>query len=161
MSRLLPYPLLAASLLGMWLLLNGFSLGHLLLGSVIAVGASLAMKALEPSKPRIRRWSQIPRLLGVVLIDIIVSNAAVIRIIVLGRQEPRRSGFVMIPLELRDPTGLAVLSCIITSTPGTAWLEYRAANGRLLIHVLDMDDEQEVIDLVKKRYESILMEIFQ
>jgi multicomponent K+:H+ antiporter subunit E len=119
------------------------------------------MKALEPSKPQIRRWSQIPRLLGVVLIDIIVSNAAVIRIIVLGRQEPRRSGFVMIPLELRDPTGLAVLSCIITSTPGTAWLEYRAANGRLLIHVLDMDDEQEVIDLVKKRYESILMEIFQ
>ena len=161
MSMVLPYPLLAASLLGMWLLLNGFSLGHVVLGSVIAISASLAMKALEPSKPQLRRWSMIPRLIGVVLFDIVVSNVAVAKVILFGRRGGRRSGFVMIPLQLKDPTGLAVLSCIITSTPGTAWLEYRADNGRLMLHVLDMDDEQEALDLVKKRYEPILMEIFQ
>jgi len=41
MSRLLPYPLLAASLLVMWLLLNGFSAGHLVLGAAIALLALL------------------------------------------------------------------------------------------------------------------------
>ena len=36
MSRVLPYPLLTAGLLLMWLLLTGFSLGQLLLGALIA-----------------------------------------------------------------------------------------------------------------------------
>src|SRR5690606_16752931 len=61
MSRLLPYPVLTASLLVMWLLLNGFSAGHLVLGVIVATAASLAMVALQPDKPQIRRWGLIPR----------------------------------------------------------------------------------------------------
>lgn len=161
MSRWLPYPLLTVSLLTMWLLLNGFSVGHFALGSVIAVVASLSMKALEPTKPRLRRWDKIPKLLAIVLADIAASNVAVSKIILAGKRRKRKSGFVIIPLQLRDPTGLTLLACIITSTPGTAWLEYNSSSQRLLIHVLDLGDEQEAIDLVKKRYEPILMEIFQ
>ncbi|MHA6685739.1 Na+/H+ antiporter subunit E [Mesorhizobium sp. A556] len=161
MSRVLPYPVLTASLLVMWLLLNGLSAGHILLGSIVAVGASLAMVALQPDKPKIRRWDMIPRLLLVVLIDILRSNIAVAAIILQGGRRQRRAGFVMIPLDLRDPTGLAVLSCIITSTPGTAWVEYHAGSGRLRIHVLDLDDEQAWVDLIKQRYEALLMEIFE
>lgn len=161
MNRWLPYPLLTASLLTMWLLLNGFSVGHFVLGSVIAVAASLSMKALEPSKPRLRRWGKIPQLLAIVLADIATSNVAVSKIILAGNRQARRSGFVIIPLKLSDPTGLALLACIITSTPGTAWLEYNSSSQRLLIHVLDLGDEQETIDLVTKRYEPILMEIFE
>ncbi|WP_211242685.1 Na+/H+ antiporter subunit E, partial [Halopseudomonas bauzanensis] len=33
------------------------------------------------------------------------------------------SQFIRIPLDLRDPHGLAVLACIINSTPGTVWVE--------------------------------------
>lgn len=161
MTRWLPYPVLTVSLLVMWLLLNKFSLGHLVLGSVIALGASQAMAALQPAKPRIRRWDKIPELLWVVFIDICRSNIAVAGIILKGRRSQRTSGFVTIPLELRDRTGLAVLACIVTSTPGTAWLEYHSSNGRLLIHVLDLVDEQEWIDTIKQRYEHLLMEIFE
>jgi len=161
MNRWLPYPLLTASLLTMWLLLNGFSVGHFILGSVIAVAASLSMKALEPSKPQLRRWRKIPQLLAIVLADIATSNVAVSKIIFAGKSRTNKSGFVMIPLQLRDPTGLALLACIITSTPGTAWLEYNSSSQRLLIHVLDLHDEREMIDLIKTRYESILMEIFE
>jgi len=161
MSRLLPYPLLTASLLVMWILLNGPSLGHLILGSVIAFGASLAMAALQPAKPRLRRWDMIPRLVAVVLADILQSNVAVAGIILKGGRREGTPGFVLIPLELRDRTGLAVLACIITSTPGTAWVEYHSASDRLLIHVLDLVDEQAWIDLIKQRYERLLMEIFE
>lgn len=160
MNRWLPYPLLTISLLTMWLLLNEFSVGHFILGSVIAVAASLSMKALEPSKPQLRRWRKIPQLLAIVLADIATSNVAVSKIIFAGKRT-NKSGFVMIPLQLRDPTGLALLACIITSTPGTAWLEYNSSSQRLLIHVLDLRDERETIDLIKTRYESILMEIFE
>ena len=160
MTRLLPYPLLAASLLLMWLLLNGFTLGHAVLGSVIAIAASRTMTALEPAKPRLRRWDRIPVLVGRVMADIMRSNLAVARLVLRPRSD-RKSGFVTIPLDLRDRTGLAVLACIITSTPGTAWVEYRSGNGTLLIHVLDLVDEREWIDLIKTRYERILMEIFE
>lgn len=161
MSRVLPYPVLTASLLVMWLLLTSFSLGQFLLGGLVALTASRAMTALEPSKPRIRRWRVIPKLAGHVALDILRSNIAVFSIIIQGRRRERVSGFVAIPLDLRDPTGLAVLSCIVTSTPGTAWVEYDPASGILLIHVLDLVDKDAWVSVIKNRYEAPLMEIFE
>jgi multicomponent K+:H+ antiporter subunit E len=67
----------------------------------------------------------------------------------------------MVPLDLKDPTGLAMLSVIVTSTPGTAWIEYNSSEGTLLMHILDVMDETEWIDIVKNRYERLLMEIFE
>lgn len=161
MSRVLPYPILTAALLLMWMLLTSFSPGQFLLGGVIAVAASRAMAALQPSKPRLRRWQLIPRLVGIVMLDILQSNIAVAGIVLQGRSRERVSGFVAIPLDLRDRTGLAVLACIITSTPGTAWIEYTHDTNVLLIHVLDLTDEEEWIALIKNRYENMLMEIFE
>jgi multicomponent K+:H+ antiporter subunit E len=161
MRRLLPYPLLSAALLLMWLLLSGVSVGQVLLGTVIAVGAALFAVPLQPSRLKIHRWSAIPKLVGTVSFDVVRSNLAVIRLIVSPTRKAQKAGFVDIPLELRHPTALAVLACILTSTPGTAWLEYRASTGHLLIHVLDLVDEQDWIDLIKRRYEPLLMEIFR
>jgi len=103
----------------------------------------------------------IPRLVGIVALDILRSNIAVAGIILQGGRRERVSGFVAIPLDLRDRTGLAVLACIVTSTPGTAWIEYAHDTGVLLIHVLDLVDEEEWVALIKNRYEAQLMEIFE
>lgn len=159
MSRVFPYPVLTAALLLMWMLLTSFSLGQFLLGLVVATAASLAMSALQPAKPRLKRWHLFPKLAGIVAVDILRSNIAVASIILQGRRRQRVSGFVAIPLDLRDRTALALLSCVVTSTPGTAWVEYDS--GTLLIHVLDLVDESEWVALIKGRYESLLMEIFE
>ncbi len=45
-----------------------------------------------------------------------------------------------IPLDLRDPFGLTVLSIVLTATPGTLWVQYDSDTGRLLLHVLDLTD---------------------
>jgi multicomponent K+:H+ antiporter subunit E len=161
MSRVLPYPLLTASLILMWLLLNSFSLGHLFLGTIFAYGASWAMAALQPAKPRIRRWDLIPVLFFRVFGDIFRSNIAVAGIILRGKSRKRTPGFVVIPLDLRDRTALAVLACVLTATPGTAWIEYHAENGQLMIHVLDLVDEAVWIDTIRNRYARLLMEIFE
>lgn len=162
MSWLLPYPLLTAALLVLWLLLNqSISPGHLILGAIIAVLASWLMAALRPEKPRIRRPGAALRLAGMVLVDILRSNLAVGRIIVRSREPGVNAGFMTIPLDLRSRNGLAVLSIIITSTPGTIWLSYDAAKGTLLLHVLDLVDETVWIRLIKGRYERLLMEIFE
>jgi multicomponent K+:H+ antiporter subunit E len=157
----LPYPVLTAALVLIWMLLNSFSVGQFILGMAVAAAASQAMAALQPAKPRLRRWQLIPSLVAVVLVDILQSNLAVATIILKGGAQRRVSGFVAIPLDLRDKTGLAILACIITSTPGTAWIEYAADTGMLLIHVLDLSDEREWVDLIKARYEAPLREIFE
>jgi len=159
--RLLPYPIASAIFLGFWLLLNqSLSMGQLLLGASMALIGGWALAALEQPKARPRRPLAILRLAITVFADIVRSNIAVARIIIgFGRRE-RRPGFINIPLELRDPYGLAVLACIITSTPGTLWVKFEEPAGTLTIHVLDLVDKAEWISTIKSRYEQPLLEIF-
>lgn len=161
MTRLLPFPIVSASLLVVWLLLNQtVSLGHLLLAGAVALVGGWALTLLELPKTVLGRVGAVYRLTGWVLVDIARSNIAVARIII--GIEPRRwtSGFVEIPLELRDPYGLAALACIITSTPGTLWVDFEPESGMLTIHVLDLIDEAEWVRTIKGRYEQLLLEIF-
>lgn len=161
MMRLLPFPLMSASLLAFWLLLNqALSLGHIFLGGVMALVSGWVLAVLELPKVRLRRPTVVVRLSFMVLADIIRSNIAVGRIILGVVRRKQTSGFVNIPLELRDPYGLAVLACIITATPGTLWVEFDPAKGVLMIHVLDLIDENDWIQTIKSRYESQLLEIF-
>ncbi len=162
MSRLIPHPLLSLAMLIMWLMLTRFSLGNVVLGGAIALIAGRGLAALEPAGPRLRRWDQIVRLFFIVGWDIIRSNAAVATLILSGeRNKARKSGFLEIPLELKDRHALAILAIIITATPGTAWLEHDAENDVLLLHVFDLVDDEAWRKLIKTRYEALLMEIFE
>lgn len=162
MSRLLPFPLLSACLVALWLLLNqALSLGHVLLGGLAALVGGWALSLLEPPKTRVRRPGAMLRLACLVVADIVRSNVAVGRIILMLGERKRVSGFVSIPLQLKDPYGLTVLACIITATPGTLWVSFDPAKGLLIIHVLDLIDKSEWVRRVKGRYERPLMEIFQ
>lgn len=161
MRQILPYPLLSLGLLIFWLLLQqSLGLGQILLGAVISLLAGRALAALEPGRPRIRKPFKIIQLMGFVAADVLRSNLAVARIVLEARRE-QTAGFLLVPLQLRDRSALAVLAFIITATPGSAWLEYDAVRGTVLIHVLDLIDEQAWIDLIKHRYERLLLEIFQ
>ncbi|MDR5651692.1 Na+/H+ antiporter subunit E [Ruixingdingia sedimenti] len=161
MSRLVPHPLLSLALVLMWLLLTRFSLGHLLLGVVIALIAGWALGKVEPERPRLRRIWPLIRLMGIVSVDIIRSNIAVAGLILTrGRHGARKSAFVDIPLRLDDPVPLALLAMIITATPGTAWLEHDPDTGVLILHVFDVIDEDEWRHLIRDRYESLLLEAF-
>jgi len=157
---LLPYPLLWLSLTGMWLVLNGFTLGHTLLGATISLFACWGMASLRPAKPRLKGWYRLPQFLLIVLIDIVRSNVAVASIILTGRRPGHEARFLTMHLELRDPTALSVLAVVLTATPGSAWVEYDSREGTLLVHVLDLIDEAAWIDLIKNRYEKLLLEIF-
>jgi multicomponent K+:H+ antiporter subunit E len=163
MRRLLSFPLGAAGLLVLWLLLNqALSLGHVLLGGIVALIGLWAFTALEPPPAgKARRLGAVLRLASLVSIDVVKSNIAVGRIILGLTGRERRSGFVTIPLELRNPYGLAALACIITATPGTLWVSFDDAKATLLIHVLDLVDESDWLRTINGRYERLLLEIFE
>ncbi|NPD14173.1 Na+/H+ antiporter subunit E [Xinfangfangia sp. D13-10-4-6] len=161
MSRIFPHPLLTLALTLLWLLLTSFSLGHLILGFAVATVASRALSAIEPDRVPIRAVWPLVKLFFIVGGDIIRSNLAVAWLILTrGRHGKRRSGFVEIPLRLRAPAPLALLAIIITATPGTAWIEYDAETGVLLLHVFDMIETDDWVTLIGTRYENLLMEAF-
>ncbi|SMC86173.1 Na+/H+ antiporter subunit E [Rhizobium sp. RU36D] len=158
---MMPFPLLSACLLLMWLLLNDFTLGHLILGFIIAVFGGWALAALRPAKPRIRKWHLLPKLFFRVMADIIRSNAAVALLIIRGKRKPHVARFIDVPLEIEHPVALAAMAVILTSTPGSAWLAYDSRRKMVLIHVLDLIDEETWVRTIKERYESLLLEIIE
>ena len=89
------------------------------------------------------------------------SNFAVMRLLLAPGSRKHPPAFVHIPLQLRDPNGLAVLAMIVCITPGTAWAEISRDRSMLLLHVLEADNPQNIIDDIKARYERPLMEIFE
>lgn len=162
MRHLLPYPLLTLALLVMWLLLNqSLSVGHLLLGTVVAVLASGTMTALDPEAPRVRSWRPLPALAWLVLADILRSNVAVARIILLPGKHDRVSGFIRVPLETRNRYAQAILACMITATPGTLWVQFDRTRNVLLVHILDRIGEEAWRRRIKQRYEPLLMDMFE
>lgn len=162
MTRLLPYPLLSLGLFAASLLLSAsIAPPALALGVLMALVLPQTMRRLGVAPVRVRAVRAMLRLTGLVVVDIVRSNWAVAQILLGIRRGERVSGFIEVPLDLTDRYALAVLAIILTSTPGTLWVEYQREGGRLLLHVLDLVDEEEWIRLVKDRYECLLMEIFE
>ena len=154
---------LTFALVGIWLLLNGeLSVVSIAFGTVLALLLVLAIAQLRPVRPRLRHVHLAIPLVATLLVDIVLSNLGVARVVLgLTRNRHVRSGFIDIPLELNDPHGLAILAVIVTSTPGTSWAGV-APDGRVLrLHMLDIRNEDEWIRSFKQRYERRLMRIFE
>jgi len=162
LKRLAPAPLLSMALLVLWLLLNrSLSAGHWVLGTVLALAIPLLTAGLRPLPVRIRKPGTALRLALTVVADTVQSNLAVARLLLAPGRRRHPSGFVHIPLDMRDPNALAVLAMIVCITPGTAWAELSLDRSMLLLHVLELDDAAAMAAAVKQRYERPLMEIFE
>ena len=158
-----PPLVLMGALVVMWLFLNGtLALGQIVLGTVLAIVMVMGFHSIRPVRPRLRRPQVAIALAFRVLIDIVRSNIGVARIVLgLVRDRQVKSGFLEIPLDMRDPHGLAALAAIITSTPGTVWVDLTRDGSTLTLHILDLQDEEAWIHTIKHRYERSLMEIFE
>ena len=163
MRRWLPLPLMSLVLLVIWLLLNQtLAPAHVLLGGLLAIVVPLWAKRLLPmAAVRIYKPLVLGRLLSMALVEIVRSCFNVSRIILFTRPEGINSQFIRIPLDLKNPYGLALLSCLINSTPGTVWAELLPDSNDLALHVFDLHDEAWWVETIKTRYEQPLIEIFE
>jgi multicomponent K+:H+ antiporter subunit E len=160
--RLFPSPALSAGLLLLWvLLMESASPGTLLLGAGLAVFWPVVTRRLMNAPFRLHHPLIAVGLVLRVVGDMLRANVAVAWAVLTRRSSRLRSGFVQIPLELRDPNGLAALAMIVTFTPGTAWAQLSADNRILLLHVLDLQDEEAVVNQIKQRYEGPLRRVFE
>jgi multicomponent K+:H+ antiporter subunit E len=68
---------------------------------------------------------------------------------------------VRVPLDLTDPSAIAVLGAIITITPGTVTAALSGDRRYLTVHGLDVEDADTLVRSIKQRYERPLREIFE
>ncbi|MGZ8256129.1 MAG: Na+/H+ antiporter subunit E [Burkholderiaceae bacterium] len=158
--RFLPAPLLSAVLFAAWLLLNGISAGHVALAAGLAVSIPWFTERFRPDRPRLRAWFAMVGLATTVLRDIVISNLQVAWLI-LGPEARMQPRFVWLPLDVRDPHGIATLAGIITMTPGTLSADLTEDRRFLLVHALNVADEAALIAAIKTRYEAPLRRIFE
>ncbi len=161
LRRWLPHPWLSVWLGIVWLLLaNSFSAGHLIMATILALVVPAISRMFWPEVLDAVHHRGAHRLLWVFLWDLLVANLVVaVRIVSFWR--PLHPAWIVIPLDLRNPTAITVLANMITLTPGTVSAKLTPDRLELLVHVLDTDDPEGEVGTIKRRYENPLQEIFE
>lgn len=153
------HPVLSVLLGASWLALShSVELVHLL--SALLIGLILP-RLLHPFLTPADNidWLAALRLSAVVLKDIVLSNITVARL-VLGSMSTPQPAWLPVPLATDHPRINALFATIITTTPGTVSCVVDEQRHVILVHALNCDDPQAMIDDMKTRYEAPLMQIF-
>ncbi|HKK56032.1 Na+/H+ antiporter subunit E [Marinobacter sp.] len=156
----LPHPLLSFTLFLVWLMLAGASAAFIVVGLILAWILPLLTREFWPDKPTIRKpWKLVPYVLKVIL-DIVIASISVARLVLSFRREPQPA-FVCYHLTMTHPMGITMLASTISLTPGTVSADVSDDHKLLLIHAVDVSDDQDLIETIHNRYEKALMEVFQ
>jgi multicomponent K+:H+ antiporter subunit E len=160
-QRWLRHPWLSLLLATAWLLLqHSLSVFHLISAALIGIAVPWLLSGFLPKPRRGIRVRPAIRLAAVVLWDIVISNITVARL-VLGPTERMHPAWVPVPLSLTDPTAIALLATIITTTPGTVSCTVDEERREILVHALNCSDAAQMAAEIKARYEWPLLAIFE
>lgn len=157
--RWFSHPVLSVLLAISWLALShSLAPVHLLSALLIALIVPRMLHPFLGDAARID-WLAAIRLAIVVLKDIIASNITVAKL-VLGPLPRMKPAWLPVPLACDHPKVNALFATIITTTPGTVSCVVDEQTHVILVHALNCDDPQAMIDDMKQRYEAPLLTIF-
>lgn len=160
MRKLCPFPTLSVALAGTWLMLTGISPLHLVVAPLFALAIPLSIAPLLDVLPGVRSLLAAMRLVAGVLWDILIANITVARL-VLGPVSRLRPAFVKVPVAVTHPSAISLFMSMISITPGSVPMALSPDARTMLVHVLDLEDEEAFIAKVKERYERPLVEILE
>lgn len=157
----LPHPILSLMLLILWLLLvNAIGPGHILLGLLLAWLIPLFTARFWEAQVAIHRPLVLARFFARVLADILIANLYVAALVV-GPSRRLTPGFIVMPLELRGNVGISLLANTISLTPGTLSAYLSRDHRHLIVHALQAEDPDAVIETIRERYERPLLEALE
>ncbi len=143
-----------------WMLMaEHFDAANVIMALLLAWVMPVIAARLEREFARVGDLRYLPPLVLRLLGDIVLANLTVARQ-VLGPNRRLRSDFVWVPLDLTNIHGIAMLTSLITITPGTLSADLSQDRRFLLIHCLDVDDHDAFIHYIKQRYEAPLRKLF-
>lgn len=161
LRHLVPHPFLSLAIPVVWiLLLNTVSPGAILVGIILGIGLPFYTRRFWPQRLRMRQPWRLAAYASVVLLDIVLANIDVIRLVLFRRARSLRPAFVSVPLDIETPEAILIFVATISLTPGTIGADLSADGRAILVHGLDVPDPDGLVRELKDRYERRLLEIF-
>jgi multicomponent Na+:H+ antiporter subunit E len=139
------------SLTTLWVLLWGSaSPANVLSGLLVGVGLIVVLPGLRRhDRPMRVRPIELARLVGFMLVNVVVSNAKIVRDILSPR--PRlRTGIAGVPLPQCSEELVTLITNLLALTPGTMPLELRERPRTLYVHFLHLTDVSEARRSVRR-----------
>ena len=131
----------------------------MVLALFFAIAIPLLVNGMRDEHPKILKpWKAILYVL-MVMKDIVVANVEV-ALWIIGPVKKLKPSFVAIPINIQSDLGITILASTVSLTPGTVSAEVSEDKQWLYIHALHLDNENELIETIKQRYEQPIKEIF-
>ncbi|MCB5185116.1 Na+/H+ antiporter subunit E [Methylobacillus gramineus] len=161
MQRLLPHPLLTVLLTLIWLLLsNSIALGQLVLGMLLGWAIPFFALPFWPDKVKVHKPLTLLKFTYILLHDIVEANF-IVAARILGNPAKLRPAFIVVPIDLDSDFAMSILANTTCLTPGSLSALLAPDRKSILVHAMDVEDEEAFIRTIKTRYEQPLKEIFE
>lgn len=135
-----------------------FTVGTFVTGYIIGLVAVYILRGFLPGRFYLKRLYWMIRLFFVFIIELIKANIDVVRIVMAPKIDIH-PGFYAYPNDLEEEWEVALLSTLITLTPGTVVVAISEDYSIIYIHGLDMDDADTEIATIKTSFENVIKEV--
>lgn len=143
----------------LWVFMNGdFTVGTFVTGYIIGLVAVYILRNFLPGRFYLKRLYWMVRLFLVFIIELVKANVDVVRIVMAPKIDIH-PGFYAYPNDLEEEWEVALLSTLITLTPGTVVVAISEDYSIIYIHGLDMDDADADIANIKTSFENVIKEV--
>lgn len=142
-----------------WMFLsNSFSPTTFLIGYIIGLVMLFMLRRFFTTRFYMGRVWAVIKLLLIFIKELIISNIAVLRVILKPKLNIRPAIFEL-PTDLKTDWEITLLSMLITLTPGTVVINVSEDMSKLYVHTLDMDDVEEAVSSIRNSFEKAIKEV--
>ncbi|WP_214547246.1 Na+/H+ antiporter subunit E [Staphylococcus pseudintermedius] len=142
-----------------WLFVSdSYTMNAFVLGYLFALLFVFLMRKLLPGRFYVITLYKVIKLVFVFLLELIKANIDVLRIILQPRIK-NESAFFVYETDLEHPWQVALLSNLITLTPGTVVIGVNDDMKRLYIHCLNFSTKEEEVAGIKGSLEKAVREV--
>ncbi|ELI5502366.1 Na+/H+ antiporter subunit E [Staphylococcus pseudintermedius] len=142
-----------------WLFVSdSYTMNAFVLGYLFALLLVFLMRKLLPGRFYVITLYKVIKLVFVFLLELIKANIDVLRIILQPRIK-NESAFFVYETDLEHPWQVALLSNLITLTPGTVVIGVNDDMKRLYIHCLNFSTKEEEVAGIKCSLEKAVREV--
>lgn len=143
----------------LWMFMNSdFTVGSFVTGFIIGLIAVYMLRNFLPGRFYLKRLYWMVRLVFIFIIELVKANVDVVRIVMAPKIDIH-PGFYAYPNDLEEEWEVALLSTLITLTPGTVVVAISEDYSIIYIHGLDMDNADEEIANIKTSFENVIKEV--
>jgi multicomponent Na+:H+ antiporter subunit E len=134
------------------------SVGSFITGYLIGLLAVYLLRNFLPGRFYVKRLYLIIKLVFIFIIELVKAHIDVVKIVISPKIDIH-PGFYAYPNDLEEDWEVALLSSLITLTPGTVVVAISDDYSVIYIHGLDMDDADEEIATIKSAFENVIKEV--